>query len=158
MVQGVITRLGNDSFLVKGWAVTVTGVFLGFAVSSKHAALAFVALVPICFFWGLDAYYLRSERLFRMFYERVRQGSDGVTPFGMDATGPAFLATLDQETRGGATVWRTSWRPTLVVLYLGLALSASVAGGVLAVVDQPASHASAGAGCSHAAGKVAHKC
>jgi len=35
MVQAVITRLGNDSFLVKGWAVTVNGVFLGFAVSSK---------------------------------------------------------------------------------------------------------------------------
>lgn len=26
MLQAVIGRLGNDSFLVKGWAVTVAGV------------------------------------------------------------------------------------------------------------------------------------
>ena len=31
-IQAVITRLANDSFLMKGWALTVAGAFYGFAV------------------------------------------------------------------------------------------------------------------------------
>jgi hypothetical protein len=31
-IQAVITRLANDSFLRKGWALTVAGAFYGFAV------------------------------------------------------------------------------------------------------------------------------
>jgi hypothetical protein len=31
-VQAVIIRLANDSFLMKGWALTVAGLIFGFAV------------------------------------------------------------------------------------------------------------------------------
>lgn len=44
MIQAAIGRLGNDSFLVKGWAVTVAGVFFGFAVNGSTSALAFASL------------------------------------------------------------------------------------------------------------------
>lgn len=124
MVQAVITRLGHDSFLVKGWAVTVNGVFLGFAVSSKEAWLAAVAILPALLFWALDTYYLRSERLFRVFYEKVRVGANGVEPFGMNGTAPDFVKTLREGDAEKASYWKTARRPTLAWLYCGLVAAA----------------------------------
>jgi hypothetical protein len=72
LIQGVIGRLGNDSFLVKGWAVTVAGALIGFGVDRDKPGLALVALVSTLLLWLLDGYYLRSERLFRRLYDAVR--------------------------------------------------------------------------------------
>jgi hypothetical protein len=131
MVQAVITRLGNDSFLIKGWAVN--GVFLGFAVSSKEAWLAAVAILPALLFWALDTYYLRSERLFRVFYERVRVGADAIEPFWMNGTADEFVKTLDGEDAEKASYWKTARRPTLAWLYCGLVAAVLLVTVVIAV-------------------------
>lgn len=70
-VQSVIARLAGNSFVMKGWALTVTSAILGFAVSIDRAALALVALVPAVAFWILDTYYLRQERAFREMFADV---------------------------------------------------------------------------------------
>jgi hypothetical protein len=61
MIQVVIARLGNDSFLVKGWAITVAGVFYGFAIQTANWKLAAVSAAPTLSFWVLDVY--RRSRL-----------------------------------------------------------------------------------------------
>jgi hypothetical protein len=81
-VQGVITRLGTNSFLIKGWAVTVSGAFVGFAITEKKWELALASFLPTILFWGIDAYFLRVERLFRHLYDEVR--TENVEPFSMD--------------------------------------------------------------------------
>lgn len=54
--------------------------------------MALVALAPTLIFWGLDAYYLRRERLFRSLYFAAArrltegQGAPDVAPFDMDVT------------------------------------------------------------------------
>lgn len=70
-VQAVITRLANNSFLLKGWALTLSSALLGFAITQKHAGLALVALVPVLAFWVLDTYFLRQERAFRRMYADI---------------------------------------------------------------------------------------
>ena len=67
-VQAIITRLANNSFLLKGWALTLASAVLGFAITQKQAGLALAALVPVTAFWLLDTYYLRQERAFRDMY------------------------------------------------------------------------------------------
>jgi hypothetical protein len=42
-------------------------------------------LLPVVAFWGLDAYYLRQERLYRKLYDAVRRGDGSVEPFSMNA-------------------------------------------------------------------------
>jgi hypothetical protein len=122
MIQVVVGRLGNDSFLVKGWAVTVAGAFLGFSVSTDDSDLAIASLVPTLLFWGLDAYFLRAERLFRALYDRVRVRPDEVAPFYMSATSSEFVSSLAQAR---AASWgATLWRPTLTIFYGALAVSA----------------------------------
>ncbi|WP_326545195.1 hypothetical protein QGN32_15210 [Mycolicibacterium sp. ND9-15] len=70
-VQAVITRLANNSFLMKGWALTLSSALLGFAITQKHAGLALAAIVPVTAFWLLDTYYLRQERAFRDMYADI---------------------------------------------------------------------------------------
>ena len=72
MIQSVITRMANNSFMLKGWAVTlVAGVF---ALSANDANKVFflVAYIPIVLFWFLDSYYLQLERKFKVLYNAVR--------------------------------------------------------------------------------------
>ncbi len=78
LIQGVINRLGANSFLLKGWSMTVLvgGSLLMVRLRSDQPLLALTLLVPVLGFWLLDAYYLLQERLFRDEYDRVRQQSD----------------------------------------------------------------------------------
>jgi hypothetical protein len=128
LIQGVISRLGNGAFFVKGWTVTVSGVFLGLAVNSDNPGLAIVSILPTLAFWGLDTYFLRSERLFRALYEHVRKGSDQVQPFFMAATSAPFLTLLAQDTNTMeiGSWWRTAIRPTLWVFYVAVIASAAL--------------------------------
>ena len=89
-IQAVITRLANDSFLMKGWALTVAGAFYGFAVKETSWRVAAIGLMPVLIFWGLDGYFLRQERLFRSLYDQVRQRSTRVEPFSMSAAAYAL--------------------------------------------------------------------
>ena len=72
MIQAVISRLGTNSFLVKGWAVTVAAAFWGFAISDREWGMALASVLPIVLFWWLDGYFLRVERLFRALHDAVR--------------------------------------------------------------------------------------
>ncbi len=126
MIQAVIARLGTDSFLVKGWGVTISGVFLGFAVGNKHGILALASVIPVLLFWVLDAYFLRAERLFRTLYEYVRSSTSNVEPFFMGATSPAFTSRLSSTEKAGASRPRTFFSVTLVLFYGVLILSAVV--------------------------------
>lgn len=72
MIQAVINRMANNSFMLKGWTVTlVAGIF---ALASKDADKMYflIAYIPLIIFWGLDSYYLLQERLYRSLYDKVR--------------------------------------------------------------------------------------
>ena len=85
MIQGVINRLANNSFMLKGWAVTlVAGIFV-LASKDTDKLYLLVAFIPAIFFWFLDSYYLRQERLYRSLYEKVITDDKGVTTFSLKA-------------------------------------------------------------------------
>lgn len=86
-IQEVIGRLGNLSFLIKGWTLTLIAVFLGISSRVDDWTLTAVTLVPLTGFWLLDGYFLRQERLFRKLYDRARIPDQPVELFSMN-TGP----------------------------------------------------------------------
>lgn len=91
MIQGIINRMASNSFMLKGWAVTlVAGVY---ALASKDASKIYylITYVPIIIFWGLDAYYLRQERLYRKLYDKVRKQEEDDIDFSMNAALPEFM-------------------------------------------------------------------
>jgi hypothetical protein len=123
-IQAVIARLGNDGFLTRGWALTVAGAFLGFAVNSRNRWLAIASILPTIGFWWLDAYFLRAERLFRKLYGRVSRKDQRVHPFFMSATSTTFLELLEEKERRDLAHWRVLLRPALLGLYIVLLASA----------------------------------
>jgi len=77
MIQGVITRMASNSFALKALSVTLSAGVLAFAGSTNRPSsiLTFAALLPLFVFWGLDAQYLRLERLFRKLFDDVRKSA-----------------------------------------------------------------------------------
>jgi hypothetical protein len=90
MIQGVINRMASNSFILKGWTVTLVAGLLALAGSKSEASLFRIACVPIMIFWGLDSYYLLQERLYRSLYVKVCGLSDKDIDFSMSATKAEF--------------------------------------------------------------------
>lgn len=71
-IQNVINRMANNSFLIKGWAITFVSLLFVLAVGQANNWFLLLSFIPLLSFWGLDAYYLRQERLYRKLYNEVR--------------------------------------------------------------------------------------
>ena len=128
-IQGVVNRLGRNSFLLKGWsmAVLVAGALLMVRLRPDQPLLALTLLLPVVGFWMLDAYFLRQERLFRAEYNRVRQQDE--TDFAMNP-----MQHKDQPKHSWLA---TSFSVTLVVFYGIEILFVSVLVGALWVAGNP---------------------
>ena len=104
IIQGVITRLAGNSFTVKTWAVGLITILGGLAAKDADLLFSFALLLPALCFWGLDAYYLRQERLFRKLYAAAAAGT--ADQFSMDVTG--FTNQVDgtfRTARSGTIKW-----------------------------------------------------
>lgn len=86
LVQGVINRMANNSFMLKGWAVTLVAGIFALAGKDTDKLYFLVTYVPVLVFWGLDAYYLLQERLYRSLYEKVRETEEDHIDFSLKAT------------------------------------------------------------------------
>lgn len=71
--QGVINRMGQNSFLIKGWTITLVSALFALAAKDANQKFVIVAYFPTLAFWLLDSYYLYQERLFRKVYDHVRK-------------------------------------------------------------------------------------
>lgn len=72
MIQDVISRMASNTFLIKGWSITALGAICVFWLKERIYNILFLTLGLIIFFWVHDAYYLRLERGFRSYYNKVR--------------------------------------------------------------------------------------
>ena len=106
MVQAVITRMAGNSFLVKGWTVTLVAALFALAAADDNRFFVYVAYLPAVMFWALDAYFLRQERLFRQLYDQVREAGDGRVDFSMNTH--AFNV---------GTTWSVAWSRTLCLFH-----------------------------------------
>lgn len=90
LIQNVISRMASNSFMLKGWAVTlVAGIFV-LAGKDTDKLYFLVAYIPVIVFWGLDAYYLLQERLYRSLYDKVRHTDENNIDFSLKATPEEF--------------------------------------------------------------------
>jgi len=72
LIQACITRMAHNSFLIKGWAISIVAVVLALADKAKNPALlSAILLIPLISFWYLDTFFLRTERMYRKMYTWV---------------------------------------------------------------------------------------
>lgn len=101
-IQNVIIRFSNNSFLLKGWSVSLVTALFALSVSSSNKTFLLLAYIPAVIFWGLDGYFLSTERQYRKLYDIVRQKANDEIDFSMNiknldyATNQWALATLSK--------------------------------------------------------------
>jgi hypothetical protein len=105
MIQGVINRMAGNSFLIKGWSVTMVSALFALAAAGSNPLFAYLAYFPALAFWALDAYFLRQERLFRKLYHHVRALPETAIDFSMntspfeDQVNPTILVAFSKTLR-----------------------------------------------------------
>lgn len=82
-IQSAISRMATNSFLFKGWAITIAAGLSAFAAVDSKAALLFIALASTLMFWGLDGYYLWLERGFVALHVEVAAKDEADIDFSM---------------------------------------------------------------------------
>lgn len=78
MIQNIITRMAENSFKIKGWAIGVMLAIFSFAGTQGDERCILFTIFPLLVLWGLDTYYLQLERKYRMFYNVKRQCNEEV--------------------------------------------------------------------------------
>ena len=114
-IQTIINRMARNSFLLKGWTVTLIASL--FVLSSKDTNIEyiFIAYIPVVVFWILDGYFISQERLFKALYDHVRRLDEDKIDFSMDRS------EYKKEKRNR---WACSmFSSTLLVFYSLIAIS-----------------------------------
>jgi len=72
-IQSAINRMSSNSFLIKGWTITlvVATLLLERSMLDGSKLQIFIAFIPLLVFWFLDAYFLWQERMYRKLYDWV---------------------------------------------------------------------------------------
>lgn len=87
MIEDTITRMGSNSFLIKGWSLTSIGGLITLYVANVSKPwsrnLIWVGIVACVIFWISDAYYLKLEKQYRLLYDIVRKKDNNEIDFSM---------------------------------------------------------------------------
>ncbi len=111
--QGVINRMGQCSFLLKGWSVILVSGLFALAAKETNPLFVYLAYLPAISFWILDGYYLYQERLYRQLYDKVRTLEPDDIDFGMNAS------TFNGQ---GKATWPESILSKTMLLFHGILL------------------------------------
>jgi hypothetical protein len=111
-IQAIVNRMSVNSFLLKGWSVTLVAALFALAAKDTRKEYVIVAYFPVLMFWVIDAYFLSQERLFRDLYDDVRTREADRVDFSMN-TAPFRR-------------WRNGWAAcflsfSLLLFYLSMA-------------------------------------
>lgn len=75
LIQSVINRLAHNSFLLKGWTITIIVAVLAFTkdtlVTNDITYFSLILLIPLVVFWYLDAFFLHKEKCYIKLYNWV---------------------------------------------------------------------------------------
>lgn len=111
-IQAAITRMATNSFLFKGWAITIATGLSAFAAVNTKASLLVIAIISTALFWGLDGYYLWLERGFIELHNEVAAKDESEIDFSMQI----------EKTHAMRRWIKTCWRHHLYMFYGSIVL------------------------------------
>lgn len=85
-LQLTITRMNVNSFLLKGWTITLVAALFALAAKDANTNYVMIAYVVIPSFWVLDGYFLSIERRYRDLYNEVAKKNEENIDFDMNHT------------------------------------------------------------------------
>jgi hypothetical protein len=85
-IQNVITRMNSNSFLIKGWTITLVSALFALAAKDSNLKFVLVSYIAIPVFWILDGFFIAVERRYRDLYDEVTDLAEDKINFKMDAS------------------------------------------------------------------------
>lgn len=121
MIQSIINRMARNSFLIKGWTITLIVVTMLIKAAPDRFWGILLATIPLFMFWILDGFFLNQEKLYRNLQNWIMQNRLYSVPpqkdnkirrwFNMNAS------TFTDKTTG----WlRVTFSKTLALFYGGI--------------------------------------
>jgi hypothetical protein len=83
-LHNTINRMSTNSFIIKGWAVTLLSAIFVLADKETNQNYIILMFIVIPVFWYLNSYFLLQERKFRDLYDEVRIKKEEEINFSMD--------------------------------------------------------------------------
>ena len=128
LIQACITRMAQNSFMIKGWFVSLYAVILALLPEKVNILLLCSALVAVTLiFWYLDGFFLRTEKVYRKIYDWVLEVRPNNNKELLYQLNPSKYNGKIQETESVLEVmWSKTLRwfyfiPLLFVLIVGVA-------------------------------------
>ena len=72
LIQGCINRMAQNSFMLKGWALTIFAGVTAFTKGENFSdpiTLVCTTIIPFVCFWIRDTFFLRTKKKYRKMYE-----------------------------------------------------------------------------------------
>jgi hypothetical protein len=85
-IQNIITRMNSNSFILKGWTITLVSALFALAANDTNMNYVLVSYIAIPVFWILDGFYISQERQYRDLYADVAKKTQNEIDFSLDAT------------------------------------------------------------------------
>ena len=95
-IQGVINRMGQNSFLLKGWTITLVSALFALAAKDSEINFVLISIIVIPVFWVLDGFFIATEKRYRELYKDVAAiKDDKEIDFNMDASTYTNITWID---------------------------------------------------------------
>jgi len=85
-IQLTITRMNVNSFLLKGWTITLVAALFALAAKDANIRYVMICYIAIPAFWILDGFYIATDRRYRALYGEVIRKEESAIDYSMDAT------------------------------------------------------------------------
>lgn len=85
-IQNVINRMNNNSFLIKGWVITLICALFVLAAKDANKGYVLITYIVVPVFWILDSFYLSQEKQYRELYNKVAKTDEPNIDFSMNAS------------------------------------------------------------------------
>lgn len=116
LIQSCISRMAQNSFMVKGWFVSIYAVILALLPERVNMLLLCVSLISAnLIFWYLDGFFLRTEKIYRKIYDWVLEVRPKNNRELMYQINPICFKGKIGEVE---SIWKIMWSKTLRWFYL----------------------------------------
>jgi len=120
-IQLTIIRMNINSFLLKGWTITLVAALFALAAKDSNSSYVMICYIVIPSFWILDGYFISIERRYRDLYDEVAKKDERDINYDMNHR---RFAKNDRTWASGifsstlAIFYFVSIVTTLIVMYL----------------------------------------
>ena len=120
-IQNVITRMNSNSFLIKGWTITLVSALFALAANNSNIKFVLISYIAIPVFWVLDGFFIAVERQYRDLYNEVAVKAEDDIDFAMDVSkfnkgDRIWIAGIFSKTL--IPIYGISVATTLIVMFL----------------------------------------